>query len=440
VNRFALKSLVKVLLLFIAVGAARPQRAQAYPQAGGSLQAAKPCRLVTKAEAESIVGASLVVRRNTDDECWYIESGFTNPAGPKNKQLYLNIWHFATPQRDDVRTTRANIADRQPTAVTRDLPGFADAALWSWMPGAGRLSAFKGGTIGVDVMVGGIAEGAALQHAKVLAARALGGAAKAGFAYEGAAPANAAQVRGVAASAREIWRFDKLAGDDQIEYVNLLIDSVQAATRPDQLAQVKRFFMSKQSGETISGMGQFELNLSLARVADLEAVEKNAKVRRLEVEDVMYVTLERNGIVLPKGFRPAAINFQPKNPPSKTVMTKEESYKALAQTRAWVARTVPVERELPHGPMFSNNAAGLAFFRALADLQAKARANGADGSYPSTDVATHENDPWWEKKGYNSYHEAAQAACHQVPADWNSMTLNGKNAISVRGATTRVCD
>jgi hypothetical protein len=121
-------------------------------------------------------------------------------------------------------------------------------------------------------------------------------------------------------------------------------------------------------------------------------------------------------------------------------MTKEESYKALAQTRAWVARTVPVERELPHGPMFSNNAAGLAFFRALADLQAKARANGADGSYPSTDVATHENDPWWEKKGYNSYHEAAQAACHQVPADWNSMTLNGKNAISVRGATTRVCD
>jgi hypothetical protein len=169
----------------------------------------------------------------------------------------LNIWHFATPQRDDVRTTRANIADRQPTAVTRDLPGFADAALWSWMPGAGRLSAFKGGTIGVDVMVSGIAEGAALQHAKVLAARALGGAAKAGFAYEGAAPANAAQVRGVAASAREIWRFDKLAGDDQIEYVNLLIDSVQVATRPDQLAQVKWFFMSKQSGETISGMGHF---------------------------------------------------------------------------------------------------------------------------------------------------------------------------------------
>jgi hypothetical protein len=87
VNRFALKSLVKVLLLFIAVGAARPQRAQAYPQAGGSLQAAKPCSLVTKAEAESIVGASLVVRRNTDDECWYIESGFTDPAGPKTSSF-----------------------------------------------------------------------------------------------------------------------------------------------------------------------------------------------------------------------------------------------------------------------------------------------------------------------------------------------------------------
>lgn len=212
--------------------------------------------------------------------------------------------------------------------------------------------------------------------------------------------------------AKEIWRSDKLAGDDQIEYLNLLIDSVEAATQPDQLARVKRFFKPKQPGETISGMGQFELNLSLARVADLEAVEKNPKVRRLEVEDVMYVTLERNGIVLPKGFRPAAINFQPKHPPSKIVMTKEESYKALAQTRAWVARTVPLERELPTGPMFSNNAAGLAFFRSLADLQAKARANGAEGSYPSTTVVdTHETDPWWVKNGYNTFHEATRAAC-----------------------------
>jgi hypothetical protein len=197
-NRRAARSAAELFLFFIAFGIA-PQRSTAHPRVGGSLPAAKACSLVTKAEAESIVGASLVVHRSTDDECWYVESGFTKPAAPHDKQVYLNIWHYDTPQPDDVSTTRANIADRQPTAVTTDLPGFADAALWSWMPGAGRLSAFKGGTIGVDVMIGGIAEASALQHAKALAVRALGSAGRTGFAYGGAAGAQAAQVHVVTA-------------------------------------------------------------------------------------------------------------------------------------------------------------------------------------------------------------------------------------------------
>ncbi|MGA8757060.1 MAG: hypothetical protein WB611_12185 [Stellaceae bacterium] len=165
---------------------------------GNAASNQKPCSFLTKSEAESIVGASLVIRRNTDDECWYVESGFTKPGGPRNKQVYLDIWRTSTPQRDDVITTRANIADRQPAAVTRDLPGFADAALWSWMPGAGRLSAFKGGIIGVDVMIGGIDESPALQHAKVLAARALGGAGGTGYDYAKASAAQAAQARAAA--------------------------------------------------------------------------------------------------------------------------------------------------------------------------------------------------------------------------------------------------
>jgi hypothetical protein len=185
------------ILLFFLVFAIVPQRARA--------QAGKACTLVTKAEAESIVGASLVVHRSTDDECWYVESGFTKPAAPHDKEVYLDIWRYDTPQPDDVSMTRANIAEREPSAITRDLPGFADAALWSWRPGAGRLTAFKGGTVGVDVMIGGIAEAAALQHAKVLAARVLGGAARTGFAYRGgAAPkmsgGESVQVRAASAS------------------------------------------------------------------------------------------------------------------------------------------------------------------------------------------------------------------------------------------------
>src|SRR5437762_7723375 len=98
-NRRAVRSAAELLLFFIPFGIA-PQRARA--------QAGKACSLVMKAEAESIVGASLVVRRSTDDECWYVESGFTKPAAPNDKQVYVNIRHSATPQPEDVNTTRAN--------------------------------------------------------------------------------------------------------------------------------------------------------------------------------------------------------------------------------------------------------------------------------------------------------------------------------------------
>jgi hypothetical protein len=73
-----------------------------------------------------------------------------------------------------------------------------DAAIWAWMPspGYGTLYAFKGGTIAVGVTIGGLAEDAALQQAKKLAAGPLGGAGKSGYAY--AAPLSAAEARAAA--------------------------------------------------------------------------------------------------------------------------------------------------------------------------------------------------------------------------------------------------
>jgi hypothetical protein len=411
-KKYMAATILSASMLF--TSAAREQTAT--PQNDTPYQ--RPCSLLTKAEAELIVGASLVVHRDNNEECWYVEDGFTNPTGPRNRQVYLNIWHNATPQSDEVNIHRQRIA----ATVTRDVPDFADAALWTWTAGMGRFSAFKGGTIGVDIIVGGIAENAALQNEKKLAARVLGGAGRSGYTYAGApgsplrASTPASRVQSPTASpprmpdlqqAREIWRFDELASDDQIEYVNLLIDSVEAAIQPEQLAQVKRFFASKQAGETMSGMGQFELNLSLARVADLEAVEKYPKVRRLEVEDVMYVTLVVNGIALPKSFRPAAINFQPKRPSGTAVTTKAEAYKALAQTQAWVGRTVPLDRELPTGPgTWNRGGFGLALFRSLAEGQAKAEANGEPG-LKSFNQGTSDG----ASKPYNDIvHEAEQRA------------------------------
>src|SRR5690348_9860150 len=92
------------------------------------------------------------------------------------------------------------------------------------------------------------------------------------------------------AQAIEIRQFDRMSGDDQVKYIDKLTDSVEDASKQDPalMARVKRFFMNKQPGEAVSGMGRFELNLSLARIGDLEAAEKNPKARRLEMEDVMY--------------------------------------------------------------------------------------------------------------------------------------------------------
>src|SRR5690242_17708319 len=91
-----------------------------------------------------------------------------------------------------------------------------------------------------------------------------------------------AMIFAPAAQAMEIRQFDRLDGDDQIKFVDNLVDSVEAAAKNDPalLAKVKRFFMDKKPGEEISGMGRFELSLSLARIADMDASAKNPKAPR----------------------------------------------------------------------------------------------------------------------------------------------------------------
>lgn len=154
------------------------------------------------------------------------------------------------------------------------------------------------------------------------------------------------------AQATEIRQFDRFDGDDQIKFVDKLVDSVEAAAKNDPalLAKVKRFFMDKKPGEEISGMGRFELSLSLARIADLDASAKNPKALHLEVEDVMYATLFNYGFRFSNSFRPSAVAFQPQKPLGRT-LTPLDGDKALAETRDWIARTVrpAPERDFTHG-------------------------------------------------------------------------------------------
>jgi hypothetical protein len=223
------------------------------------------------------------------------------------------------------------------------------------------------------------------------------------------------------APALEIWRFDQMADDDQIAYVSALEESVKSAMPAAQLPRLKRFFQKKQPGEVISGMGQFEMNLSMARLADVQARDKNPKVRRLDVDDVMYVTLERNGIALTEGFRPAAAQFKPTRPLSGKIVSRQDADKALAETRTWVARSVPGNNSAmpdaaPTLSGFSSLDKGVAFFVGLIAL-AKAADEASGGALTKSAasapgyVAPANSGLWWENQGYTSYGQAVRAIC-----------------------------
>jgi hypothetical protein len=149
-------------------------------QAPGSVPAAtgNACSFLTRPEAESILGESVVGQSNTDNHCGFVSVGL-NAA--KRKQVQLNVNRSASPDANAVNATRAFLA-RESERIRMNVRyvDLGDAAIWTWSPGYGTLHAFKGGTIAVVVAIGGLAEEAALQQAKKLAAGPLGGAGKSG--------------------------------------------------------------------------------------------------------------------------------------------------------------------------------------------------------------------------------------------------------------------
>jgi hypothetical protein len=120
-----------------------------------------------------------------------------------------------------------------------------------------------------------------------------------------------------------IWQFDRMSARDQAEYVRLLFASIESAAFEDHTTplyptvwqKVKMFSETEyESGLPISGMKRFELNLAYATVADIRAAEKNPAAARVQVEDILYLTLFENGVKFPETFRPSASNFQRQDP------------------------------------------------------------------------------------------------------------------------------
>jgi hypothetical protein len=122
--------------------------------------------------------------------------------------------------------------------------------------------------------------------------------------------------------AMEIRQFDKMADQDQSEYIgNLIVGAENALAdegKPDLAAQIKLLFTTKKNpgDEGILGMLEFESNLAQARVADAQRAEQNPSAHRLEIEDAMLVTLQKNNIPpardFVKAFRAINSNFRPK--------------------------------------------------------------------------------------------------------------------------------
>ena len=122
-----------------------------------------------------------------------------------------------------------------------------------------------------------------------------------------------------AAPAMEIRQFDKMAVEDQKEYVGELVAGAQKVLtdsgHADQAEQVGTLFTTKPRDSDISiGMSQLVANLALVRVTDLKRLEADPDAVRLHVEHAMIMTLKHVGIVLPKSFMHVMDGFKPKQP------------------------------------------------------------------------------------------------------------------------------
>src|SRR5215470_9727795 len=119
--------------------------------------------------------------------------------------------------------------------------------------------------------------------------------------------------------AMEIREFDKMSAEDRQAYMNFLSEAAQKvlleAGRKDDAAKVYKLFNEVNPGNVLSdGEIAFEGNLDRLRVADVKKHAENPDARRLEVEDALFVTLKKGGVVLPPSFYDAGKNFKPKHP------------------------------------------------------------------------------------------------------------------------------
>ncbi|HWG52884.1 MAG TPA: hypothetical protein VN677_06245 [Gemmatimonadaceae bacterium] len=149
-------------------------------------QIRNPCNVITRTEAEAVVGGPLIGPQPSPQGtlCKYYESGY-GESPSRIRLVTIGVW-VDQPDREAVNTRRLAVmrdSSLLPLRV-RELGSPGDAAIWVWAGNRlGALYAFRGGTVEVAVKISGAKQDAALAAAKRFAIRALGSAGKSSFAY-----------------------------------------------------------------------------------------------------------------------------------------------------------------------------------------------------------------------------------------------------------------
>jgi hypothetical protein len=108
-------------------------------------------------------------------------------------------------------------------------------------------------------------------------------------------------------------QFNKMDIHEQAEFVAVMVNATQAALRAagnsDQAAQIEQLFTTIEPGDATSvGLVELERNLALARVYAAKDAEKDSKAKPIEVEDALFVTLEKNKIPMTENVMNAVMD------------------------------------------------------------------------------------------------------------------------------------
>jgi len=149
-------------------------------------QVRDPCSVITKAEAEAVVGGPLIGPQLSPQGtlCKYYEAGY-GESPSKIKLVTIGVW-IGDADEEAVNTRRlAVMRDSSLLPLTvKELAGPGDAAIWVWAGNRfGALYTFRGGITQVAVKISGVRQETALAAAKRFATRAMGAAGRSTFAY-----------------------------------------------------------------------------------------------------------------------------------------------------------------------------------------------------------------------------------------------------------------